>query len=115
MGPPGAQMPPPPGYGGPSFGQQPSNGLAIASLVCGIIALPATCCCSALSLPLGIAAAVMGGIAMSKANAQPEIYGSGKGMAIGGLVCGILSILTAIIFLVLGMGQYMIDQYQRSH
>lgn len=115
MGPPGAQMPPPAGYGGPNFGQQPSNGLAIASLVCGIIALPATCCCSALSLPLGIAAAVMGGIAMSKANAQPEIYGGGKGMAIGGLVCGILSILTAIVFLVLGMGQYMIDQYQRSH
>lgn len=116
MGPPGAQVPPPPGFGGgPGFVQQPSNGLGIASLVCGLIALPSTCCCSMLSLPLGIAAAVMGGIAISKANAQPEMYGGGKGMAIGGLVCGILSIVTAIIFMVLGMSQYLVDQYQRSH
>lgn len=115
MGPPGPQMPPGGYGGGPGFGPQPSNGLAIASLVCGILALPSTCCCSMLSLPLAIAAAVMGGIALSKANAQPELYGSGKGMAIGGLVCGILAILSSIAMMALGMGQYLVDQYSRSH
>lgn len=99
---------------GPGF-NQPQKGLAIASLVCGILALPSTCCCSLLSLPLAIAAAVMGGIALSKANAQPEIYGEGKGMAIGGLVCGILAILFSIAMMALGMGQYLVDQYSRSH
>lgn len=116
MGPPGAQMPPPVGFGGPGgFGQQPSNGLAIASLVCGIAALPSTCCCSMLSLPLAIAACVMGGIAMSKANSQPEIYGGGKGMAIGGLICGILAIISSVVFMIMGMSQYLVDQYTRTH
>lgn len=113
MGPPGAQMPPPMG---PGFGQpQPSNGLAIASLVCGIAALPSTCCCSMLSLPLAIAAAIMGGIAISKANAQPDLYGGGKGMAIGGLICGILAIASSVIFMAMGMSQYLVDQYTRGH
>ena len=116
FGPSGPQMPGGPmGMGGgPGFAPQMSNGLAIAALVCGILAIPTTCCCSILSLPLGIAACIMGGLAMSKAKAQPAVYG-GKGMALGGLICGIVSIIMAIAFLALGMGQALVDQYQRSH
>jgi hypothetical protein len=55
----------------------------------------------------------MGGIAMSKINAMPSVYG-GKGMAIGGLVCGIVAIILSIALLALGMGQALIDQYQHS-
>jgi len=99
---------------GPGFAPPSSNGLAIAALVCGILALPTTCCCSILSLPLAIAACVLGGIAMSKIKAQPMVYG-GKGMALGGLICGIVGILMSISFLALGMGQALVDQYQRSH
>ena len=113
-GPFGPQMPMGPGFA-PQF-QPPAsqNGLAIASLVTGILALPTTCCCSILSLPLGIAACVMGGIALSKIKAAPQIYG-GKGLALGGAICGALSILLAIAFLALGMGQALVDQYSRTH
>ena len=117
FGPPGA---PPGPFGpqmpmGPGFAPQGSqNGLAIASLVVGILALPTTCCCSILSLPLGIAACVMGGIALSKIKAAPQIYG-GKGLALGGAICGAISILMAIVFLALGMGQALVDQYSRTH
>jgi hypothetical protein len=104
-----------PGMGGPGFGPQSTqNGLAIASLVTGILALPTTCCCSILSLPLGIAACVMGGLALSKIKAAPQMYG-GKGLALGGAICGAISILMAIAFLALGMGQALVDQYTRTH
>jgi len=97
---------------GPGFlPQGSSNTLAIAALICGILSLPVACCCSGLSLPLGIAAAVMGGIAISKANAQPALY-EGKGLAIGGLVCGLVSIVLSIVLLAIGMGQVLVDQYQ---
>ena len=98
-----------PGQMGPT-----SNGLAIAALVCGILSILSTCCCALLSLPLALAACVMGGIAMSKVKANPAVYG-GRGMALGGLICGIVGILMSIAFLALGMGQALIDQYQRSH
>ena len=100
---------------GPGFAPQgSSNGLAIGALVTGILALPTTCCCSIASLPLGIAACVMGGIALSKIKAQPQIYG-GKGMALGGAICGAISVLLGIAFLALGMGQALVDQYTRTH
>jgi len=116
MGPPpgGFGVPPPYGYGGPPMGPmmmpEPQKGLAIASLVCGILAIPTTCCCSALSLPLAVAAVVMGGIAISKANRSPQTHG-GKGMAVGGLVTGICGVVFAIVMLAAGMGQYFIDAY----
>jgi hypothetical protein len=102
---------------GPGFAPQPpasQNGLAIASLITGILALPTTCCCSILSLPLGIAACVMGGIALSRIKAAPHIYG-GKGLALGGAICGAISILLAIALLALGMGQALVDQYSQTH
>jgi hypothetical protein len=111
FGSPGPQMPPM----GPGFAPQgSSNGLAIGALVTGILALPTTCCCSIASLPLGIAACVMGGIALSKIKAAPQIYG-GKGMALAGAICGAISILVGIAFLALGMGQALVDQYTRTH
>lgn len=101
---------------GPGYGPQgSSNGLAVGALVCGVLAIPTTCCCSIGSMPLGIAAAVMGGVALSKAKAQPEVYGGGKGMAVAGLVCGLLAVLFSIVMLALGMGQALIDQYSRTH
>ena len=115
FGPTGPQMPQMGGPMGPGYGPQGSaNGLAVASLVCGLLALPTTCCCSLASLPLAIAACVMGGIQMSKVGANPMVHG-GKGMAIAGLVSGIVAILLSVVFLALGMGQALIDQYSRSH
>ena len=96
---------------GPGYGPQgTSNGLAIGSLICGILAIPTTCCCSLASLPVAIAACVMGGLALSKAKAMPNAYG-GKGMAIAGIACGAVGIIFAIVMLALGMGRALIDQY----
>ena len=114
FGPPGPQMPQMGGPMGPGYGPQGSaNGLAVASLVCGLLALPTTCCCSLASLPLAIAACVMGGIQMSKAKANPKVYG-GKGMALAALICGFVAILMSVVFLALGMGQALIDHYNAS-
>ena len=75
--------------------QEPSKGLAVGSLVVGILSIPGSCCCSVLSIPLAIAAIVMGVIAMSKAKASPMTHG-GNGMAIAGISCGVAGIAAAI-------------------
>lgn len=97
--PPTQASAPAPGYQ-PVSQMPPSQGLAIASMVCGIIAL-IFCCGWYVALPLSIAAIVMGHIATSKAKADPQRFG-GRGMARAGLITGYLaligSILVAIFF-----------------
>jgi hypothetical protein len=99
---------------GPGFNPpNSSNGLALGALITGVLAIPTTCCCSFASLPLAIAACVMGGLALSKVKTQPQIYG-GKGMALAGLICGIIALLMAIASLAFGMSQVLIDEYNRT-
>ena len=66
------------------------DGAATASLVLGIIALVLVCCWP-LSLPLGLAATITGGLGLKSRN--------NKGMAVAGLVLGILSLCAAGMFL----------------
>jgi len=73
----------------------PKTGLALASLICGLVAL-VSCVIWCLSLPLAIAAVVMGHIALAKAKADPANFG-GAGMAKGGLITGYLSVVAAIV------------------
>ncbi len=64
------------------------RGLAMASLVLGVLSIPSLAC-----LGLGaVAAIVMGIVALMKASSAPHEYG-GKGLAIGGIVCGVVSFL----------------------
>lgn len=110
----GAPPPPgplPPAPMAPPY-PRPQTGLAVASLVCGIVALPTTCCCSVLSLPLGVAASVMGAIAITRAKSEPHLYG-GKGTAIAGLACGVVAVVFGILALALGMSKVLIDRYQQ--
>jgi hypothetical protein len=72
-----------------------SQGLAIASLVCGIASL---LCCS--WFIVGIAAVVMGFIARGKANSDPANYG-GAGLALAGMITGGISVLLGVVFWVL--------------
>ena len=107
-GPPGAPPPmgPPPnpmnpmGPMGPGGGMPPgptgNNGLAVASMVCGILAIFPGCCCGLFGIPLSIVALVMGLVAMNQIN-QTQGMQSGKGMAIAGLVCGGVSIAMDIV------------------
>ena len=71
-----------------------STGLAVGSLICGILAF-LSCLLWCLAIPLGLAAVVLGHIALSKAKKTPETHG-GKGMAGVGLVLGYLSIIASI-------------------
>lgn len=81
-------------YHQPYSSQQPAslrNGLAIASLVCGVVS-----CMFGISALVGI---VLGIIALRKAKKEPHLYG-GKGLAVAGIATSVLS----IIFLVLVIG-----------
>lgn len=102
--PPSGDQPPPaqswddPGGGPPS--QQRSNGLAIAALVCGIIALLLSWIpfVNVLALVLGIAA-VATGIGGIRRTRTPGV--GQKGLAVGGLVTGIIAILLSLLIIVL--------------
>lgn len=77
--------------GGPT-----SNGLAVASLVCGLVGF-FTCFIWCLSIPLAIAAIVTGHLASSKIKGDPARY-SGKGLARTGLITGYLALVLTIVF-----------------
>lgn len=68
------------------------SGLAVASLVCGILAF------FIFGVVLGILAIIFGGVALSKIRKNPEM--SGRGMAVAGLVLGIVSTVVTLIYLI---------------
>jgi predicted Zn finger-like uncharacterized protein len=81
------------------------TGLAVTSLVLGIASIPMACCCGLFALPLSFGAAICGGIAMK----NPE----GKGMAVAGLVLGILGIALTILSVAIGIGMNLNNQQFR--
>jgi hypothetical protein len=94
----GLPQQPAPAWGGgyqqpssPVYGPSPEQGLAIGSLVCGILSF--VCC----SIFTGIPAIVLGIMAVNKEKNDPQRYG-GKGMAIGGIVLGAMSILLFVTY-----------------
>lgn len=98
--------PPPPGYGDqgrPQVGE-PRNGLGLAGLVCGIIAVALSLIpvLNVFTWPLGILAIVFGAIGWSRVN---KGQATNKGQAITGLVLGIVSFFTfCLIYAVIGGG-----------
>ncbi len=92
--PPGQRGYPYPPYGVPpnlSFGQ--SNGMAITSLVVGILAL-VMCWFPLADLVLAVPALVFGGVGLSRAERSG---GSGRGMAIAGLSLGGLAAIGTVV------------------
>lgn len=75
--------------------QQGGSGLAIASMVLGIVALVLSCCIYFVSIPCALIGLILGAVALSKKT-------PGKGMAIAGLVCSIISIIPAVIVIIYG-------------
>jgi hypothetical protein len=72
--------------------------MAILSLIAGILALVAYYG----AIPLGILAIVFGAIALRRINNDPATY-RGRGMAIAGIVCGIVAlaiVLTVLVFII---------------
>ena len=64
-------------------------GTAVASMILGIVGL------FFFGIILGILALILGGVAMNKINSDPEKF-SGKGMAITGIVLGIVDVVAFI-------------------
>lgn len=84
-------------YYGPPASSGGSNALGIVSLVLGIlsvvIAIATVCCCPFVAVPFSLGAIITGLIGMG----NPE----SKGMAIGGLITGILSLGICLVILIL--------------
>src|SRR5262249_14591174 len=72
------------------------NTAAAWALTLGILSLPLGCCCGLFALPLSIGAVATGAVGMK----NPE----GKGMAVAGMVLGIIGIALAVIVVVIGIG-----------
>ena len=80
----------------PNAAQTPSSGLAIASMVLGIVGL-VTICFWYISFPCDVLAIVLGFVAKSKVTAGT---GGGKGMAMAGIICGFIG-LGLMLFVIL--------------
>ena len=112
--PPGAMPPgPPPNPMNPMgpMGMPPqgprSSGLAIASLVTGILSLFPGCCCGLFGIPLSIIALVMGIVSISQINASGGQIG-GKNMAIAGSILGGVAIgIDVVMFVLNGTAEIM--------
>jgi hypothetical protein len=76
------------------------NPLAIASLVCGILAYPMLCCCY--GFPFNLLGLALGIVAVVQSNSDPTM--GGKGLAYGGIGASVFSMLLAVGFVVLGVG-----------
>lgn len=105
-GPPGGY--PQQGYGGGSGGGPRTEPLALPTLICGILSIPAMFCCYA-GVPLAIASVVMGIIALGKISSHPE-QNEGKGMVIAGMICAGFSILMLILLFALGMASALMNR-----
>lgn len=84
--------------GYPGYQPKPGSGLAIASLILGIIGLLSGWLI--FGGVLGLVGVILGIVALVKVKNGTA---SGKGMAIGGIVTGALGMIVAAVVLVLGM------------
>jgi len=92
-------------------GATKTSTLAIVSLVLGILGLPMLLCWI-IGLPLQIAAIITGHLAVNGIKKDPST--TGKGIALGGLVCGYLGIVLLVLLFVfaIAFGSHLKDILQ---
>jgi hypothetical protein len=73
--------------------QSQNQTLPTISLVLGILGIVTICCYG--GIPLGLAAVIMGVIAMNQEKNDPDKYG-GRGLAIGGIITGAVGLIIGI-------------------
>lgn len=76
--------------------RQRTSGLAIASMVCGILSL-VFFWVPLFGFLLGIIAIIFGAVAIRQIGREPNL--GGRGMAVAGLVCGIVGVAGWVIFI----------------
>ena len=84
---------PPQGYPSVAYGQPQANGVGLAGGVVGIVAL-CLFWIPFLDLVLAIVAVALAAVGMNRAN---HLGGASKGMAITGLVTGIVALLLSVL------------------
>lgn len=82
------------------YGYAPTSGLAVASLVLGIVGIVFFCLCF-VSIPCNVLAIVFGAVAM---NQTKKGEASGHGMALAGLILGIIGLLLSVGIWLPGIG-----------
>lgn len=105
------QSPPPAPWQGqsPIFPNQPygvagymhsrDQTLPTVSLILGLVSLVLVCCYG--GIWLGVPAAIVGFIGIKNADKDPSCYG-GRGMAVVGMVLGVVTFLASMVFLFIG-------------
>jgi hypothetical protein len=71
-----------------------SEGLAIASMIVGIIAIPIAFCCGLFSLPLSATAIILGFVDRSQ--------NGSNGKATAGIICGFVALVLMVASIILG-------------
>lgn len=109
----GYQTPVNPGF---MPGQELPQGMAVTSMVLGIVSIPMLFCCY-IGVITGIAAIVFGAIGTNQAKKGEA---RGQGMAMAGLICGavavVLFIVLIVLYLALGFsGAYDFDSNYSSY
>lgn len=84
-------------FGDYAVTRRPDQTLATVAMILGIISIAVSCCYG--GIWLGIPAAIVGFIALSKVNGDSEKYG-GRNMAIAGIVLGGISFLITILIII---------------
>lgn len=74
--------------------------LAVVSLILGISGILLFCCYG--GIPLGVGAIITGYLALNNIKQEPMIY-SGNGMAIGGIVTGIIGFLATLVIIIIAI------------
>ena len=96
----GWQPPPAPAYA------VPKQGLAIASMICGIFSITFGWCCS-IGLLTSIAAIVLGGISLAQIKNDPD-HNTGKPLALVGIITSALYLIFWVLIILLwGIGTMM--------
>lgn len=87
-------------FGAQNLSSTKDQTLPTVSLVLGILSLLLICCYG--GFPLGLAAIVTGYLGMKNADDNPARYG-GRGLAIGAMILGVISLLSSVIFIFLAI------------
>lgn len=89
-------------YGGsPQNMDEGANGMAIASMVLGIVAILLSCCLGGkwITVIVSVIGLVLGILTLQKPN-----YGNSKAMAIAGIICSVIALIMKVILILVGVG-----------
>ena len=75
----------------------PTDGMAIAALILGIVAFPGICCYGILGIAFGVTALILGRISVRKIRAANGMIG-GFGLAQAGWICGLVAAILGGIY-----------------